>query len=134
MASKQTFTAEQEREIMEEAARIYNSQAEKDKRVIQQYESTPDYNILERTFNSDKKNKYKIKQGLAPEYTAAKNRQTEQFIYDNNVTDKQLENLWVTSKHGLDTSKNELAMMPNADVDYLVKNINDSYISQNKRR
>ena len=130
MASKQTFTAEQERKIMEEAARIYNSQAEKDKRVIQQYESTPDYNILERTFNSNKKNKYEIKQGLAPEYTAAKNRQTEQFIYDNNVTDKQLENLWVTSKHGLDTSKNELAMMPNSDVDYLVKYYEDKLNSK----
>ena len=129
------LTKEQESAVLQEAARIYNSQEEKDKRVIKQYESTPDYNILERTFNSTKRDDYKAKQNIANEYNAAKGRQTETFIADNGITYDLLDSVFgveggnpigmgtsARMKQTTESKNNENYLKSlGADMDYLEK-------------
>ena len=131
MANNSLRMSKREKEIIAEASKIYNGQSNKDKRVISQYESIPDYNILERTFNKDKKQQYETKQKLYADYAPAKTRQTEQFIKDNNISNKQLENLWVGNngvyKKGSDVDKTiQLVNSLGGDYDALVKYYDDT--------
>ena len=131
MANNSLRMSKREKEIIAEASKIYDNQSNKDKRVISQYESIPDYNILERTFNKDKKQQYETKQNLYADYAPAKNRQTEQFIKDNNISNKQLENLWVGNngvyKKGSDVDKTiQLVNSLGGDYDALVKYYDDT--------
>lgn len=58
--------------------------------IIQEYESIPNYNVLERMFDKNKAAAYERKASLMAEYKVAKDKQISDFINQNNLTRDEL--------------------------------------------
>lgn len=86
-----------------------------DSDIIQEYESIPEYNILQRGFSGNTTRgtgrakttealAYEKKQSLYPEYRQAKNRQIGKFLSENGIDDDALDKAFAKDRSTLNTS------------------------------